>query len=184
MCIRDRYVRIDRKRKFLGTIFLRALGLRTDEEILKTFYTVDTIHVKDGKLYWKVVPETQSTNLLGTRPALGITVKGEELAPATRKISPHTLKLLRSHKIESVEVETSEFDGAMTASDVVDMTTGELLYEANQELTADKLHKDVYKRQVMMLPTSSRSGKKISIEVTPACSTLCSLSAVISWFAS
>ncbi len=135
------YVRIDRKRKFLGTIFLRALGLRTDEEILKTFYTVDTIHVKDGKLYWKVVPETQSTNLLGTRPALGITVKGEELAPATRKISPHTLKLLRSHKIESVEVETSEFDGAMTASDVVDMTTGELLYEANQELTADKLHK-------------------------------------------
>jgi DNA-directed RNA polymerase subunit beta len=37
------YVRIDRKRKFLGTIFLRALGLRTDEEILRTFYTVDRI---------------------------------------------------------------------------------------------------------------------------------------------
>ena len=29
----------------------------------------------------------------------------------------------------------------MTASDVVDMATGELLYESNQELTADKLHK-------------------------------------------
>ena len=29
----------------------------------------------------------------------------------------------------------------MTAGDVVDMATGELLYEANQELTADKLHK-------------------------------------------
>ena len=127
------YVRIDRKRKFLGTIFLRALGLRSDEEILKTFYTVDTIDIKDGKLLWKVAPEGQSTNLLGTRPALGITVKGEEIAPATRKVSPHTLKQLRSHKIESVEVETSEFDGAMTASDVVDLSTGELLYEANQE---------------------------------------------------
>jgi len=135
------YVRIDRKRKFLGTIFLRALGLRTDEEILKTFYTVDTIHIKEGKLYWKISEEQQSTNLLGTRPAVGVTVKGEELAPATRKVSPHTLKLLRQHKIESVEVETSEFDGAMSASDVVDLTTGELLYEANQELTADKLHK-------------------------------------------
>ncbi len=135
------YVRIDRKRKFLGTIFLRALGLRTDEEILKTFYTVDTINVKDGKLTWKVVPEGQLTNLQGTRPAHAITVKGEELAPATRKISAHSLKGLRSHKIESVEVESSEFDGAMTASDVVDLTTGELLYEANQELTADKLHK-------------------------------------------
>jgi DNA-directed RNA polymerase subunit beta len=137
------YVRIDRKRKFLGTIFLRALGLRTDEEILKTFYTVDTINVKDGKLSWKVVPEGQLTNLQGTRPAHAITVKGEELAPATRKISAHSLKGLRSHKIESVEVETSEFDGAMTASDVVDLTTGELLYEANQELSADKLHKIV-----------------------------------------
>ena len=29
----------------------------------------------------------------------------------------------------------------MAASDVIDMTTGELLYEANAELTADKLHK-------------------------------------------
>jgi DNA-directed RNA polymerase subunit beta len=135
------YVRIDRKRKFLGTIFLRALGLRTDEEILKTFYTVDTINVKDGKLSWKVVPEGQLTNLQGTRPATAITVKGEELAPATRKISAHSLKGLRSHKIEAVEVETSEFDGAMTAADVVDLTTGELLYEANQEITADKLHK-------------------------------------------
>jgi DNA-directed RNA polymerase subunit beta len=135
------YVRIDRKRKFLGTIFLRALGLRTDEEILKTFYTVDTINVKDGKLGWKVVPEGQLTNLQGTRPAAAITVKGEELAPATRKISAHSLKSLRSHKVDQVEVETSEFDGAMTASDVVDLTTGELLYEANQELTADKLHK-------------------------------------------
>src|SRR5882724_493212 len=135
------YVRIDRKRKFLGTIFLRALGLRTDEEILKTFYTVDTINVKDGKLSWKVVPEGQLTNLQGTRPAHAITVKGEEIAPATRKISAHSLKGLRSHKIAAVEVETSEFDGAMTAADVVDLTTGELLYEANQELTADKLHK-------------------------------------------
>jgi DNA-directed RNA polymerase subunit beta len=135
------YVRIDRKRKFLGTIFLRALGLRTDEEILKTFYTVDTINVKDGKLSWKVVPEGTPTNLQGTRPAAAITVKGEEIAPATRKISAHSLKGLRSHKIGEVEIETSEFDGAMTASDVVDLSTGELLYEANQELTADKLHK-------------------------------------------
>ena len=29
----------------------------------------------------------------------------------------------------------------MIAADVIDMGTGELLYEANAELTADKLHK-------------------------------------------
>ena len=135
------YVRIDRKRKFLGTIFLRALGLRTDEEILKTFYTVDTINVKEGKLGWVVAGADKLTNLLGTRPSAAVTSKGEEIAVATRKIGPSSLKNLRAHAVESVEVETSEFDGAMTASDVVDLTTGELLYEANQELTADKLHK-------------------------------------------
>jgi len=135
------YVRIDRKRKFLGTIFLRALGLRTDEEILKTFYTVDTINVADGKLTWKVAEDGKLTNLLGTKPAAAVSHKGEDIGVAGRKISPSVLKSLRSHKIEAVDVETSEFDGAMTAADVVDMSTGELMYEANQELTADKLHK-------------------------------------------
>ena len=134
------YVRIDRKRKFLGTIFLRALGLRTDEEILKTFYTVDTIHVAEGKLSWKVTTEGL-TNLLGTKPTAAIKNGTEDIGTAGRKISPSVLKALRAAKIEAVETETSEFDGAMTASDVVDLSTGELLYEANQELTADKLHK-------------------------------------------
>jgi DNA-directed RNA polymerase subunit beta len=32
------YVRIDRKRKFLGSIFLRALGMKSNEDILRTFY--------------------------------------------------------------------------------------------------------------------------------------------------
>jgi DNA-directed RNA polymerase subunit beta len=136
------YVRIDRKRKFLGTIFLRALGLRTDEEILKTFYTVDTINVKDGKLSWTVAGEEKHSNLIGTRSSVAINgAKGEELVAAGRKISASSLKHLRSSSITSLEVETSEFDGAMTAADVIDMATGELLYEANQELTADKLHK-------------------------------------------
>src|ERR1700753_1290063 len=140
------YVRIDRKRKFLGTIFLRALGLRTDEEILKPFYTVDTINVKDAKLHWTVTSEDKLTHLVGTRSTSAIHGgKGahEEIVSSGKKIGASALKHIRSAGIQSVEVETSEFEGAMTASDVVDMTTGELIYEANQELTADKLHKIV-----------------------------------------
>ena len=48
------YVRIDRKRKFYGTVFLRALGLKTDEQILRTFYRVDKIAIKNKKLFWNV----------------------------------------------------------------------------------------------------------------------------------
>ena len=134
------YVRIDRKRKFLGTIFLRALGLRTDEEILKTFYTVDNINVRDQKLFWSVKPEG-ATNLLGVKPGEAVSVNGDEVAPVARKISASTLHKLRGGSVNEVSVENTEFDGAIFAADVVDLTTGELLYEANQEATTDKLHK-------------------------------------------
>jgi DNA-directed RNA polymerase subunit beta len=134
------YVRIDRKRKFLGTIFLRALGLRTDEEILKTFYTVDTINIADKKLSWKVAGEESVTNILGIRPGTAITAGTTEI-PGGRKVSASSLKALRAAGVGSVHIESGELEGAMTASDVVDMTTGELLYEANQELSADKIHK-------------------------------------------
>ena len=48
------YVRIDRKRKFYGSVFLRALGLKTDEQILRAFYRVSKIRIKDKKLLWNV----------------------------------------------------------------------------------------------------------------------------------
>src|ERR1700739_4097986 len=37
------YVRIDRKRKFYGSVFLRALGLKTDADIIRAFYRIDKI---------------------------------------------------------------------------------------------------------------------------------------------
>ena len=136
------YVRIDRKRKFLGTIFLRALGLRSDEEILKTFYTVDRISLKDGKLLWTVPQEPGvATHLQGAKPAHAVLAKGEEIAHSGRKITATTLKALRAHGVEQVEIETAELDGALTASDVIDLSTGEVVLEANIELTADRLHK-------------------------------------------
>ncbi len=134
------YVRIDRKRKFLGTVFLRALGLKSDEEILKSFYTIDTIAVKGGKLLWTIpADETKGTHVLGVKPAHAVVVKGEEIAHSGRKITASILKALRAAKIGEVEIEDAELDGAMSASEVVDTTTGELLLEANQELTKEKL---------------------------------------------
>jgi DNA-directed RNA polymerase subunit beta len=136
------YVRIDRKRKFLGTIFLRALGLRSDEEILKTFYTVDKIQLADSKLLWTVPQQTGvTTHLLGAKPAHAVIANGEEIAHSGRKVTAHVLKALRTHGIETLEIESAELDGALTASDVIDLTTGEVVVEANTELTADRLHK-------------------------------------------
>src|SRR5215207_5393315 len=57
------HVRIDRKRKFLATVFLRALGIKTDAEILKTFYRSDKIAVKEGKLFWRFSENLQGLKL-------------------------------------------------------------------------------------------------------------------------
>jgi len=135
------YVRIDRKRKFLGTIFLRALGLRTDEEILKTFYTIDRMHVVDGHIEWAVTPAGTSTHLTGVKPSKAVVKDGEELVHAGRKVTPSLLKSLRTNGVARVEVDLSELDGALTAADVIDTESGEVLVEANTELTADRLHK-------------------------------------------
>ena len=48
------YVRIDRKRKFLGTVFLRALGLRNADEMLRAFYTIDSLRLKNDQVMWTV----------------------------------------------------------------------------------------------------------------------------------
>jgi DNA-directed RNA polymerase subunit beta len=137
------YVRIDRKRKFLGTIFLRALGLRSDEDILRTFYTVDRLALRDGKIYWTLEPGIERpTNLLGLKPAHAVkSPKGDEIVHSGRKITNSLLKEIQKAKITDIEVDTTDLDGAFTAADVVDTSSGEVLLEANSEVTADKLSK-------------------------------------------
>jgi DNA-directed RNA polymerase subunit beta len=137
------YVRIDRKRKFLGTIFLRALGLRSGEDILRTFYTTDRLAIRDKKLYWTLEPGIERpTNLLGLKLTHRIAGKGgEEIAHAGRKITPAILKEIHKAKISEIEVESNDLEGAWAASDIVDTTTGEVLLEANNEITPEVLTK-------------------------------------------
>ncbi|HEX7962529.1 MAG TPA: DNA-directed RNA polymerase subunit beta, partial [Terriglobales bacterium] len=137
------YVRIDRKRKFLGTIFLRALGLRSDEDIIRTFYTVDKIALRDKKYYWTVEPGVERpTNLLGVKITHSIKNKsGDEIAHSGRKITPSVLKEIHKARITDIEADITDLEGAFTAADVVDTNTGEVLLESNSEITADKLSK-------------------------------------------
>ncbi len=137
------YVRIDRKRKFLGTIFLRALGLRSDEEILRTFYTVDRIAIRDKRLFWTLEPGADKpTSLLGMKLAKAITAKnGDEISHSGRKVTAAVMKEIQKHRISEIEADLTDLEGAFVAADVVDTNTGEVLLEANTELTADKLSK-------------------------------------------
>ena len=69
------YVRIDRKRKFLGTVFLRALGLRNADEMLRAFYTIDSLHLKGDRVLWTV-----NDSPVDWRAGEDMTIPGSELA--------------------------------------------------------------------------------------------------------
>jgi DNA-directed RNA polymerase subunit beta len=134
------YVRIDRKRKFYGTVFLRALGLKSDAEILKAFYNVSEIVVKDKKLYWKLAKKEELDNgktdsLIGMKLSKAIATKNETIVPQGRKITKSVYESILKAKIEQVEIDRADLQGAFIAADVIDMSTGEVLVEANQELT-------------------------------------------------
>src|SRR5262245_25199547 len=125
------YVRIDRKRKFLATVFLRALGLRGADEIVRSFYTVDKLYLKGGTLYWGV-----ADSLVGLRAAKDIVVPGENFTVQSgKKITKNAVEALKRANVEAVEISDAELEGAFAAADVVDPSTGEVILEANEELT-------------------------------------------------
>jgi DNA-directed RNA polymerase subunit beta len=157
------YVRVG-KRKFLATIFLRALGVwlrsgfdskgfgsdgqleeavktaaYTDEDILRAFYTVDDCRIEDGQIMVQV-PETRRTNLIGMK--VDFEIKGRGPDPIVRKgkeITRTSLEGLRKANIGEVEMDPAQFEGAYVAGDVVNTDTGEVILDANTELTPAKL---------------------------------------------
>ncbi len=128
------YVRIDRKRKFLATVFLRALGLRGADEIIKTFYSVDRISLREGAPRWQV-----SRNLIGRRTAGEVPIDATHKIAAGKKIGASMVTALQKAGIEWIEVAETELEGAYAAADVVDPSTGEVILEANEEVIPRKV---------------------------------------------
>ncbi len=128
------YVRIDRKRKFLGTVFLRALGMKSNEEILRAFYRVERITLDSDGLWWNL-----SEGLLDRKLQHEILHPrtGEVLVPAHRKITEAVYRELVRARVERVRVSPAELEGAYSVADVVHRQTGELLVESNRPITPE-----------------------------------------------
>jgi DNA-directed RNA polymerase subunit beta len=130
------HVRIDRKRKFLATVFLRALGIKTDAELIKSFYKWDRIQVREGKLHWRV-----SDNLIGLK--FTKTIHGskdsrgrrEEIVHAGKKVTSALFQQMQKLEVEDFEVGEADLEGAYTVADIADPRTGEVILEANEPLS-------------------------------------------------
>jgi DNA-directed RNA polymerase subunit beta len=128
------YVRIDRKRKFLGSIFLRALGMKSNEDILRTFYQVERISLRDKDLYWNISPGIVDRKLTHEIK----NPKSDELiVGAHKRITENLFKELIKAKISQVRSTLVDLEGAYSVADVVNRQTGEVLLEANKPLTAE-----------------------------------------------
>ncbi len=126
------YVRIDRKRKFLATIFLRALGLKSDEEIIRAFYRTDRLTIEGKKVFWNV-----SDNIVGLKVSKDIThpKTKEVLVHSGKKITSSVYNHIKQAKVERFEVNPEDLEGAFAVGDIVDTNTGEVIVETNNELT-------------------------------------------------
>src|SRR5271168_1451278 len=132
------YVRIDRRRKFPATVLLRALGMTT-EDLLNYYYRKDVI-VLDSKQYTK---HFVADHLLGSRVSRDVKdpKSGEVIAREGRKFNKAIVRAMEQAKISEVPIALDEIVGRVSAHDIVDSTTGEVLIGTNEEITEDTLEK-------------------------------------------
>jgi len=130
------YARIDRRRKILVTVLLKALGY-TAEDLLNYFYTPETIRFDGKKIEKKVVPE----NLIGQRCTREVKDDaGNVIVRKDRKFTSAAVRKLREAGIEWIQVGIEDVlrDDSVrrvVPVDIVDERTGEVLIECNEEIT-------------------------------------------------
>jgi DNA-directed RNA polymerase subunit beta len=150
------------KRKLIGTIFLRALGLWlnpqidmktvsdqileevvknaefSNAELLKQFYITDEVAVEKGKIFLKVKQEGD-THLKGMRAEEDIKDGKETITSSGKKVTALALRELKKLGKEKVQVSQNDFEGAVALEDIINTETGEVILESNNEINAAKL---------------------------------------------
>ncbi len=129
-------VRIDRKRKFHGTIFLRALGLETNEQILRQFYSGIPLAIKGkGKFRLTLPPEVLEQERAKDHQSRGR--RDSYTIFAGIGLDSRAIKILDKGDSLDVEVGIENLERALLIADIVDLETGEVLLEANDVLPED-----------------------------------------------
>src|SRR5512144_1575706 len=144
------YVRIDRRRKLPATVLIRALGAVPDtakknpiefrgttEEILNYYYATETIYLNSASEYEKSV---ELELLPGQRATRDIKTKsGEVIVKKNRKFTRGAIKKLEAAKMRTLPIDQDELFTKVSAYDVVDEATGEVILECNEEVSQEKV---------------------------------------------
>ena len=109
------YAKIDRNKRILGTIFLRALGYNTREEIIRAFYDVKK----------EEVVESEKESLIGKVLADAVFAKdletGEEkrIYRAGEKLHPHDVDELILHGVKEITVIDFDAESSLSSQMII-----------------------------------------------------------------
>ena len=131
------YFRVDRRRKMPVTILLKALGY-TPERVLSEFFVFDTFRLGKNELEFELVPE----RMRGETARFDIAAKGGKLIVAKEKrITVKHVREMQEAHLSRIVVPEDFVIGRALALNVIDKTTGEVLANANDEITDQLLAK-------------------------------------------
>ena len=125
------YFRIDRRRKLPATILLKSLGY-TPEQILEIFFQFDTFHFGKKGIQFEVVPD----RLRGEIARFDILGKGGKLIVAKdKRVTVRHIREMQEAGIDKLTVAEDFLVGRVLAQNIVDKDSGEVIANANDEIT-------------------------------------------------
>jgi DNA-directed RNA polymerase subunit beta len=131
------YFRVDRRRKMPVTILLKAIGL-SPEQILANFFVFDNFTLMGEGAQMEFVPE----RLRGEVARFDITDRdGNVIVQKDKRINAKHIRDLENAKTKFISVPEDYLLGRVLAKNVIDAETGEVIANANDEITEGTLEK-------------------------------------------
>ncbi|KDP83174.1 DNA-directed RNA polymerase subunit beta [Cupriavidus basilensis] len=125
------YFRVDRRRKMPVTILLKSIGL-TPEQILAHFFVFDNFTLQSEGAQMEFVPE----RLRGEVARFDIADKdGRVVVEKDKRINAKHIRDLDSAGTKLISVPEDYLLGRVLAKNIIDPDTGEVIANANDELT-------------------------------------------------
>jgi len=131
------FFRVDRRRKMPVTTLLKAIGL-TPEQILREFFEFDTFMLSKKHVEFQLVPE----RLRGEVARFDFNDKsGKTIVAKDKRITAKHIRELDAAGIRQIAVPEDFIIGRIVAQNIIDTDTGEILANANDEITEALLAK-------------------------------------------
>ena len=132
------YFRVDRRRKMPVTILLKALGYSPDQ-ILREFFVFDTFHVsKKGEIELELLAD----RLKGEIAKFDINTKqGKVIVQKDKRVTAKHIRDMEQAGMKRLTVNEDYLVGRILATNIVNTETGEIVANANEEITEALLKK-------------------------------------------